>query len=155
MDWATLPCLPMTLPLSSGETSRRSRVLAPSSSSSSITRTSSGFEAMDLAMYSTRSFNVSSLRTYEAACCAAWVFIKSRHRFGWLGALADPAVGALAVENHRGRICLGIIVTQLLDECAIARRPGIGDDDAVAGLAFRSNPLKSYFQQILLRFGPR
>ena len=53
MDWATRPCRPMTLPLSSGATSRR-RMMWPDWSSS-VTLTSSGSETIDRAIYSTSS----------------------------------------------------------------------------------------------------
>ena len=52
------------------------------------------------------------------------------HRIGWLRPLLQPEVDALLVDVHAGRLGPRIVVSENLDEAAVARRARIGDDDA-------------------------
>ena len=53
---------------------------------------------------------------------------------GRLGSLADPVFDAREVELDDGRIHVGVVATDLLDDLAIAACARIGDDDAVDGV---------------------
>ena len=54
-----------------------------------------------------------------------------RDAIGGLGAVGDPAVDLLHVELDQVRMGAGVVAAHFLDEAAVARRAGIGDDDAV------------------------
>src|SRR4029079_3079126 len=60
---------------------------------------------------------------------------------GRLGALGEPGLDLLVVENDAGGIVLGlhrVVGADLLDEAAVARGARIGNDDAVIGTLLRT-----------------
>src|SRR5467141_3131498 len=65
------------------------------------------------------------------------------HRLRGLGALADPFQCSGAVDLDEGGLPHGVVAADVLDEPPVPRRPGVGDDHAVAGLALFSDATKS------------
>src|SRR6185437_4841535 len=60
---------------------------------------------------------------------------EAQHAVGRLGADAQPMLDALGDQRHAlARILeLGVVMADLLDEAAVTRAAGIGDDDVVVG----------------------
>src|SRR5262249_14238743 len=51
-----------------------------------------------------------------------------------LGTLAEPVQRAVGIDVDERRLLARAVVADGLDDPAVARRPGVGDDDAIRGL---------------------
>ena len=134
---AVRPCLPMTLPRSSGATYSSTSVVPLCSLST--TRTSSGRSVSARARTSTTALHagVAGPRAHFTAGCRFGSRLRIEvpgdqraDRVRRLRALLQPVVDALPVDVDEGRLGARIVVTEDLDEAAVARGARIGDDDA-------------------------
>src|SRR6185437_2960172 len=74
---------------------------------------------------------------------------QAQHAIGRLRALGEPGLGLLLVEREAACVVLGlhrIERADLLDEAAIARRAGVGDDDAIERALLRARAGEPDFQ---------
>src|SRR5579872_3429096 len=66
---------------------------------------------------------------------------QAQHAVGRLRALGEPGLGFLLIEHEAARVVLrlqGVERADLFDEAAVARRAGVGDDDAIEGALLRA-----------------
>jgi hypothetical protein len=63
-----------------------------------------------------------------------------QHRFGGLGADAEPVLGALRVDLDEARIFLRVIAADDLDRAPVTAGARVGDGDAVLGIADLAKP---------------
>src|SRR5512143_320812 len=120
---AMRPCLPMTLPTSSGATWRWKTI--ESSRSSVSTRTASGSSTSPRASHS------------RSSAIDAGGLDEPRDRIRRPGALRHPVLDLRLVEVDRGRVGLRVVAPDDLDEASVARRAGVRDDDPVDRVLLR------------------
>src|SRR5579875_599493 len=160
MACAMRPCRPITRPMSSGATCRRSTTRSPRRCSSTLTAAGSSTSAR--AMYSISSF-IAALRD-GSGCRArrrlAFVVEHARRaqqpldRLRWLRTLAHPVAQLLDVDVERHRLGARIVHAKHLDVLAVARGAAIGDDDAIRRRLFPSHATQTDSQHVLLPNSP-
>src|SRR5207249_11366086 len=139
--FASRPPRPMTLPTSPSATWRCSFVKSPSSSS--VTTTASGASTSCFATCSTNSrlpgaLDASVMRgstggRRDLGLGDAAANEKHPRGRGRARAVLDPMARAVRVDDEVDGLGARVVVTDGLDELAIARRARIGDDDPVRG----------------------
>src|SRR5262249_27458987 len=67
-----------------------------------------------------------------------------------LRAALQPVLGTIGVDLDQGRLELRVVAPDVLERGTVARRPGVGDDDAVDRILLGADPGEADLQHALL-----
>src|SRR5919109_178832 len=135
---ATRPPRPITRPRSSSATSSSSTT-SPSISSTSLTTTASGSATSERARNSSRS-RIGPLGAGRLDALGAQ---QGRDRLRRAGALLQPVLRPILVDDDQGGVRLRVVLADGLDRATVARRALVGDDNPPDRVLLRPDPAKS------------